>query len=173
MEFSRQEYCGLPFPSPGDLPNSGIEPGSPTLQADSLPSELPGKPMDKLNFLSISIFLTCVCVCVCVCVCAHTLFRDWLFATPWTVCEPARLLYPRDSPGENTGVGCSFLFQKIFPIQGSNPCPLRLLHRQVDSLPLAPPGQPISPVLSLKFHQMLFLDTAYEFSLHSECDKNN
>ena len=44
MEFSRQEYCsGLPFPSPGDLPNPGIEPGSPTLQADSLPSELPGK----------------------------------------------------------------------------------------------------------------------------------
>ena len=40
MEFSRQEYCsGLPFPSPGDLPDPGIEPGSPTLQADSLPSE--------------------------------------------------------------------------------------------------------------------------------------
>ena len=39
MGFSRQECCsGLPFPSPGDLPNPGIEPGSPTLQADSLPS---------------------------------------------------------------------------------------------------------------------------------------
>ena len=39
--FSRQEYWnGLPFPSPGDLPDPGIEPGSPTLQADSLPSEL-------------------------------------------------------------------------------------------------------------------------------------
>ena len=37
MEFSRQEYwSGLPFPSPGDFPNLGIEPGSPTLQADSL-----------------------------------------------------------------------------------------------------------------------------------------
>ena len=37
MEFSRQEYCsGLPFPSPGDLHNPGIEPGSPALQADSL-----------------------------------------------------------------------------------------------------------------------------------------
>ena len=36
MEFSRQGYwSGLPFPSPGDLPNPGIEPGSPTLQADS------------------------------------------------------------------------------------------------------------------------------------------
>ena len=38
MEFSRQEYwSGLPFPSPGDLANPGIEPGSPTLQADVLP----------------------------------------------------------------------------------------------------------------------------------------
>ena len=44
MEFSRQEcWNGLPFPSPGDLPNPGIEPGSPLLQADALPSELPGK----------------------------------------------------------------------------------------------------------------------------------
>ena len=45
MEFSRQEYwSGLPFPSPGDLPNPGIKPGSPALQADALPSEPPGKP---------------------------------------------------------------------------------------------------------------------------------
>ena len=45
VEFSRQEYwSGLPFPSPGDLPDPGIESGSPTLQADSLPSEPPGKP---------------------------------------------------------------------------------------------------------------------------------
>ena len=42
--FSRQEYWGrLPFPSPGDLPSPGIEPGSPALQVDSLPTELPGK----------------------------------------------------------------------------------------------------------------------------------
>ena len=45
MGFSRQEYwSGLPFPSPGDLPNPGIKPGSPALQADTLTSELPGKP---------------------------------------------------------------------------------------------------------------------------------
>ena len=45
MEFSRQGYCsGLPFPSPGDLPNPGIELGSPALQADALPSELLGEP---------------------------------------------------------------------------------------------------------------------------------
>jgi len=44
MEFSRQEYwSGLPFPSPGNLLEPGIEPGSPTLQADSLPSEAQGK----------------------------------------------------------------------------------------------------------------------------------
>ena len=43
MGFSRQEYwSGLPFPSPGDLPDSGIEPRSPTLQADALTSEPPG-----------------------------------------------------------------------------------------------------------------------------------
>ena len=43
------------IPSPGDLPGPGIEPGSPALQADSLPSEPPG-------------IYVCVCVCVCVCV---------------------------------------------------------------------------------------------------------
>ena len=44
MGFSRQEcWSGLPFPSPGDLPNPGIEPGSPALQAGALPSEPQGK----------------------------------------------------------------------------------------------------------------------------------
>jgi len=43
MELSRQEYwSGLPFPSPGDLPDPGIEPGSPALQAESLLSEHQG-----------------------------------------------------------------------------------------------------------------------------------
>ena len=46
MEFSRQKYWGgLPFPSLGDLPNPGIEPGSPAWQADFLSSESPGKPI--------------------------------------------------------------------------------------------------------------------------------
>ena len=50
MGFSRQEYwSGLPFPSPGDLPDPGIEPGSPTVQADILPSEPPGKPTRSLK----------------------------------------------------------------------------------------------------------------------------
>ena len=46
MEFSRQEYwSGLPFPSPGDLPETGIEPRSPALLADSLPAEPSGKSL--------------------------------------------------------------------------------------------------------------------------------
>ena len=46
MGFSRQDYwSGMPFPPPGDLPNSGIEPKFPSLQADSLPSETLGKPV--------------------------------------------------------------------------------------------------------------------------------
>ena len=45
MGFPRQEYWnGLPFPSPGDLPDPGIEPGSPALEAGTLTSEPPGKP---------------------------------------------------------------------------------------------------------------------------------
>jgi len=48
MEFFRQEYWnGLPFPSPGDLPDPGIKLGSPTLQADSLTCEPSGKPIQR------------------------------------------------------------------------------------------------------------------------------
>ena len=62
MEFSRPEYwSGWPFPSPGDLPNPEIKPKSPTSQADSLPSEPPGKPKNigvgSLTLLQ-GIFLT-------------------------------------------------------------------------------------------------------------------
>ena len=50
MEFSRQEHwIGLPFPSPGDLADPGIEPGSPALQADALLSEPPGKPKEDIQ----------------------------------------------------------------------------------------------------------------------------
>ena len=58
LEFSRQEYwSGLPFPSPGDLLDPGIEPQSPTLQADSLLSEPPGNP-----FIAPSTTHVCACV---------------------------------------------------------------------------------------------------------------
>ena len=56
MEFSRQEYWSeLPFPSPGDLPDPGIELGSPALQADSLPSEPPRNPKLRLNLEGYSV----------------------------------------------------------------------------------------------------------------------
>ena len=55
MGFSRQEYWnGLPFPSSGDLPNPGIELGSPELQADALPTEPPGKSVEE-NRTTVSI----------------------------------------------------------------------------------------------------------------------
>ena len=57
MEFSRQEYwSGLPYPPPRDLPDPGIKPRSPALQADALPSEPPGKLL--LSALDINFFST-------------------------------------------------------------------------------------------------------------------
>ena len=58
--------------------------------------------------------------------------------TPWTIVHQAPL-YPCYFPGKNTGEGCHFLLQGIFPIQGSNLC---LLHWQADSLLSEPPGKP-------------------------------
>ena len=59
MGFSRQEYwSGLPFPSSGDLPNPGIKPRSPALQADALTSEPPGKPLK--SFMALTKYLKTV-----------------------------------------------------------------------------------------------------------------
>ena len=104
MGFSRQEYwSGLLFPFPGDLPNPGIEPRSPTMRADALPSEPPGKPHSSESVQFSSVAQACL-----------------------TFCDPhesqnARLLCPWDFPGKSTGVGCYFLFQGVFQIQGLNP----------------------------------------------------
>ena len=56
--------------------------------------------------------------------------------------------------GKNTGVGCYFLLQEIFPTQGSNPGLLHLLHWQADSLPLAPPGRPLKTFGNFKKEKM-------------------
>ena len=47
LQARTREWVAYPFPSPADLPNPGIKPGSPALQVDSLPTELPGKPVGK------------------------------------------------------------------------------------------------------------------------------
>ena len=60
------------------------------------------------------------------CILSHSVMSDSL--------QPARFLCPWDSPGKTIGVGCHFLLQGIFLIQGLNQC---LLHWQVDSLPLS------------------------------------
>ena len=111
MGFSRQQYCsGLPFPSPGDLPDPEIEPGSPALQADSLPTELQGNPIPILLFTE------------------DTGKRN-VTLVPSPHLFKSRLLCPWNSPGKNTGVGCHSLPQGIFPVQESN---LSLLHcRQI------------------------------------------
>ena len=62
-------------------------------------------------------------------------------------CDPMGCSPPGSSvhgilPGKNTGAGCHFLLQGIFPTRESNPLLLYLLHWQVGSLPLAPPGKP-------------------------------
>ena len=87
MEFSRPEYwSGYPFPSPGDLPNPGIQPRSPTLQADSLPAEPQGKPKNigvgSLSCLQ-GIFPTQES--------NHGLLFAGRFFTNWAICEA--LLY--------------------------------------------------------------------------------
>ena len=62
--FPKQEYWnGLPFPSPGDLPDPGIKPMSPALVGKFFTTEPPGKPI----YVCMYIYM-CVCVCVCVCI---------------------------------------------------------------------------------------------------------
>ena len=78
--FSRQEYqSGLPFPSPGDLPDPGIKLRSPTLQADALPSEPPGKP--RVQSLGWEDLLEKEMA-------THSIILAWII--PWTE-EPGRL----------------------------------------------------------------------------------
>ena len=99
MGFYSQEYwSGLPLLSPGHLSDPEIEPGSPVMQADSLLSEPPGKVFKESVSCSVM---------------SDSVQSQGLYS--------ARLLCPWDFPGKNTGEGCCFLLQGIFPIQGSNP----------------------------------------------------
>ena len=103
LEFSRPEYwSGQPFPSPGDLPNSGIEPMSPALQADSLPAEPQGKHVFYIN-----IYNYYVC-------CAQSLSHVQLLQPHGL--QPTRLFCPEDSPGKNPGVRCHALLTSLLYI---------------------------------------------------------
>ena len=78
----------------------------------------------------------CVCVRACLCVCSVAQLYPTLWGPMDCTCQDP---CPWNFPDENTGAGCHFLLQGIFQTQGSY---LRLLHWQVGSLPLAPPGKP-------------------------------
>ena len=95
-----------------------------------------------------------------------------------TLCNPMDCSLPdssvhADSPGKNTGVGCHALLQGIFPSQGLNPSPLHLLHWQVDSLPLEPPGCPLISIRTLgnifKFKQKLINILSTQFMCNKLC----
>ena len=113
MEFPRQEYLsGLPFLPPGDLPNPGMEPLSPALAGELFTTEQPGFP--EPDFSSMKVFSFSFPEVKW----SHSVMSDSL--RPHRL-KPARILCPWDFPGKNTGVGCYFLLQEIFPTQGLNP----------------------------------------------------
>ena len=153
MGFSRQEYwSGLPFPSPGDLPNPGIEPMSHALQDDSLPLSQWGRPLicsQHYNYI-------------------HKIFTTYPFSevspvTAWSA-EAHPLKFSKLVCGSNT-VHHLFLYMACklslvfiiiiffsfghttshvgsqFPNQGSNPCPLKWKCRVLTS---GLPGKPLS-----------------------------
>ena len=145
MGFSRQEYCsGLPFPRPGDLPNLGIElglPASPASQADSLPTEPPGKPSDHPAAAAAKSFQSCPTLCdpidgsppgspvpgtlqartlgvgchfllQCMKVKSESEGTQVLSDSSWPHgLQPTRFLLSWGFPGKNTGVGCHCLLQ--------------------------------------------------------------
>ena len=144
MGISRQEYwSGLPFPSPGDHPNPGIEPGSPALWADSrvplsMESALSFRSQHichllqltqiTLNYylnyyLKIPIIVLVMCVCVCV------LSRVCLFVTPWTIALQA--LLSMEFSRQEYWSGLPFLTPEDLPDPGIKP-----VSWPVNSLPL-------------------------------------
>ena len=115
MGFSRQEYwSGLPFPSPGDLPNPEIETvsiASPTLEGRFFTTVPPGKPIN-IYILKLYIYIICKYIYI-IYVKVKSLSRVQLFATPWTVAHQVPLSMeftrqeywnglPFSSPGESS-----------------------------------------------------------------------
>ena len=132
MGFSRQEYWnGLPFPSPEDLPDPGVEAASPALQVDSL----------SLSHLGSPVYVHAV-LCLVTQSCP-------------TLCDPLDCSLPGssvhgDSSGKNTGVGCHTLLQGVFPTQALNP---GLLHCRRILYCLSHKG---SPYMYIHMHKEIY-----------------
>ena len=125
MGFSRQEcWSGLPFPSPGDLPDLGIKPRSPTLQADALLSEPPGK-CGSIQLSSLSLV--------------------WHFVTPWTIAyqAPPSMEFSR----QEYWSGLPFPPPWDLPNPGTEPTSPASSAWQADSLPLSHLGSPFVTIL--------------------------
>ena len=89
----------------------------------------------------------------CMCV-SHSVMFDSL--RPYEL-QPARLLGAQNSPGKNTGVGCHFLHQRIFPIRCQTHGLLYLLHWQACSLPVVPHGKPFFYTeVHIKLYSVIF-----------------
>ena len=119
------EWIAIPFFS-GIFLNQALNPGLPHCSWTNLPSEPPGKPKEVLSEWSLS--------CV------------QISETPWTVVH----LCPYNFPSKNTGVGCHFFLQGIFPTQGSNPSLLHLLHWQAVLYQLSHQESPMKYYLGMK-----------------------
>ena len=161
MGFLRQEYwSGLPFPSPEDLPDPGIEPRSPALQADSLLTEPRGTPFRrleakkrgktyllKLNHQKQS--------------CVLSLSRVRLFVALWPQAPLSMGIFQA-----RIGVCCHYLLQRLFPTQGSN---LGLLHCGQILLPLSHHGSPKAKLIILKCLNISKYSLSFgRFNSHSE-----
>ena len=120
VEFSRQEYwSGWPLPSPGDLPDPGIEPASPMLPSGFFTTEAPGKPINRIARMWAKSLQSCL-----------------------TLLDPTDHIPPDSSVSRQEY--CYALLQGIFPTQGPNPFLRHLLHWQLDSSPLRHQGSPLT-----------------------------
>ena len=169
MGFPRQEYwSGLPFSTPGDLPDPGIKPCVScngrqilyhwaTWEPKFSESNLNPKSLEKLpSFWNKKYIFYQFCLCSSF---------PWSTLISWiSRLLSTSLLCPWDFPGKNIGVGCHFLLQRIFPTQRPNP---NLLHWQADSLPLSHQGSPSHNLLIKHAIIYLFFPKDINKSIHT------
>ena len=116
MGFSRQEYWrGLPFPTPGDLPNPGIETTSPEFPA------LAGGFFTTSATWEAQFYESSLLSLLYIHMLSHSNYL-WYHGL-----QPIRLLYPGNFPGKNIGAGCHFLLQGNLPYPGIEPAFLLLM----------------------------------------------